>query len=268
MVFVLNDKEYPFFRTTFTQNVYQINEELFPPNKHRYEVDMNKNIFKAFILIIRWGNADAQKKDQPKKKTYGEIIDKKIREDAAFVNEMKRIFAVNSFLEIVKDFNLNFVNLGSMKADELIVSYKIEQPYDGAVERFTTKDVKVLANPNNATTGFFLSYNGHLEFKLAELIRTNKVYIRPFVGDTYNFSPTNGNTYSQVYVSLDGQNWDYMNFVPSSYGTNYNNYITEVSFTDIVSFQYIKFSSTASGLFSLSYLSFTKQQQPQQQKKK
>jgi len=230
-------------------------------------------VFKTLIEIVRKGNNFFTtyvqgKDDKGKKRSFGEFIEKKTREDLQFANSLRPYFTPESFIQVVNDFGLNFVTMGNCKPEELVVSYRIETPYSGAIDRFKTEDFKVLNNINNTTTGFFLNYNGHLEFTLSEMIRTNKVYIKPFIGDTYNFSPTNGNTYCQVYVSSDGKNWDYVTVLPSTYGSSTNDYVTEVNFNSLYSFQYIKFSSTGSALFSLSYLTFVKAQKPVDNKNK
>jgi hypothetical protein len=118
-------------------------------------------------------------------------------------------------------------------------------------------NVKNLGNRNNPR-GLFINYNGKIDITLNETIRTNRVIIKPFSSDTYNWSPTNGATYTSIYGSLDGKSWDMLAAIPSTYGTSTNNYEMEVTFTSMSSFRYIRFQGSASAYFSLSHLSFRK----------
>jgi len=182
-----------------------------------------------------------------------------VKDDNQFSNSIRTFFIGETFIQVVHDFGLNFTSLGNCKPEELIIAYRLETPYQsGGVDKYKTEDVKLLSNPNNSTAAFFLNYNGHLELDLSEVIRTNKMYIKPFIGDQGQWSPTNGNTYCQIYLSSDRKNWDYITVIPSSYGNSSNDYIQEISFNSFYSFQHIKFSSTSSSIFSLAYLSFTK----------
>jgi len=264
----LNEKEYTFFRSTFKDNVYKFSQFIFPEGIDSITIDIDKQIFKQFITIVSKGNLHFlntldENKEKPKKKFFTEILEKKYREDQSFANAIRPLFVDEFFVEVVKDFGLNFISLGSCPKEDLIVSVKMETPYSsGNTDKYRTENVKTLNNPNNVTTGYFLNYNGNLEIQLAETIRTNKMWIKPFSGDTSNWSPTNGYTYTQVYLSADGKSFDYVVTLPSTYGSSTNNYITQIDFGGLYSFKYVKFSATSSGMFSLSYLTFVKEPTP------
>ena len=140
----------------------------------------------------------------------------------------------------------------------MFLCHSIENTYStNSITNHISEDIKSLANIKN-TKGFFLNYNGILDIELAESIRTNRLYIKPFTNES-SFSPTNGSTYASVYASFDGDNYEYLGKLPSTYGsTYYNNYLTDLCLQQFYTFKFLRFQTDNSSYFSISYLGFTK----------
>ena len=83
-------------------------------------------------------------------------------------------------------------------------------------------------------------------------IRTNKIFIKPFLASPSAFSATNGASYAQVHCSYDGDNWEFLCKIPSGFGSN--QYPTELMFNECFTFKYLRFSTDNNSYFSISYL--------------
>ena len=171
----MNEKEYPFFRTTFTENVYKCNSELLPEDEEFVFLEIDKKFFKALIEIIRYGHNAFESKS--KTRNYS-------------IEVLKKYFNKDDFFTLVKDFGLNYIYLGEKSNEELIESFTMEGPYHskGLSDKVET-EAKNLGKSNN-TKGLFVSYNGKVDIKLTETLITDKIYIKPFCSDLNNFTPT------------------------------------------------------------------------------
>jgi hypothetical protein len=258
VTFLINDKEYPFFRSTFIDNVYKCNSEFLPDGEDYIYVEMDKKYFKLIIEIIRKGHQAFEEKLSNKKSKFSTILDKALKEDKNFIATLKNSFDPQSFFEIVNDFNLNYTYLGTKSNEELIEKFTVENPYtQTTVSKYVETEPKNLGNPNSKK-GLFLNYNGKIDITLSETLRTNRIYLKPFSADAGAFSPLSGASSTQILGSVDGERYDLLGLIPSDWGSTINRYLlTEVIFSEPMTYKYLRFSNT-SAYFSLSYVGFTK----------
>ena len=192
-------------------------------------------------------------------KNNAKLLDKYSREDKNLLSFLQDAFEAESFTNVVSHFNLTYENLPKIDVKDLYLNYEIKSPYksdnlnkyvaDSAKSLGDLKDIKAL----------FLGYNGYINIELAETVRVRKIFVRPFSSDSSLWSPTSGASYTLIYCSMDGVDWEYISSVPSNYGDyNTENYIVEIPFTSYFSFRFIRFATNSSANFSINYLAFKK----------
>jgi hypothetical protein len=250
--FYLNEKVYTFYRSTFYNNIYPVSQTFLPKRDDSVILETNKGYFKALIEIIRIGNEAFL--TESKKRNYKDLLDKSLRDNTNLVSFIKTCFDENIFLHVCGDFGLNYSYLGKGSDEDLLESFTIENRYTTMMQHELT-DIKTLAYKKNSQ-GLFLNYNAEFTITLTETVRTGKIVIKPFTNDSSLFAPTNGNSNALIFSSLDGRTFDYLVNVPANYGSYQNNYFTEIYLQELTSFKYLKFKTTSSSLFSLSYLGF------------
>lgn len=259
VTFLINDKEYPFFRSTFTDNIYKCNSEFMSEGEDYIYVEMDKKYFKVLIEIIRKGHQAYGENLKNKKKSFSSVLDKSLKEDMNFITTIKNCLYHESFIEIVNDFKLNYTYLGTKRGEDLIENFKVENPYcetSTTTNKYVETVPKNLGNPNNKM-GLFLNYNGKIDLTLSETLRTKNIFLKPFWADSSAFTPNNGNSTTQILGSLDGEKYDLLAMIPSEWGNGINNYLCEVVFSEAASYKYLRFSNSTT-YFSLSYVGFTK----------
>lgn len=257
VILQLNLKDYPFHRSTFTQNVYRVN---FLTDEKVIVLDLNKSSFKAIIEIVRYGHDcyNNQTEEKPKCPTSVEkfLIDNR---NLNLIEDLQKHFTGDSFLKIAQDLSLKYSVLGQSQGKDLLESYDIKSPYTKSeLSENECNNMAHLNNPNNKDYGLFLNYSGSIIFKLKESIRVNKIYLKPFYGKTSVFPPSNGASNCSLLVSNDGKSWVNVTKIPSGYGSKDNNYLCSLLFSEYYTFNHILFETNSSSLFSLSYIAFTK----------
>lgn len=263
----LDEKEYTLLKSIFDDNVYKVSRAIFPENEKHIFIDTQKSFYKLFLHILIKGNTAYNKMksiDGDKKISYTQIIknfadsiDKYTRENTNFIKFLKEYFEIDSFMKIVSDFNLNCEILPKTDLLDLFVNSEIAVPYtNNNINIHVADSVKCLGDPNN-TKAFFLGYNAKIDIELAEMIRVKRIYVKPFCSDIKTWSPSSGNSHTGIWVSRDGDNWEYVMNIPSNYGGNSENYLNEINLSHYVSFRYIRFNTNGSSYFSISYLSFS-----------
>jgi hypothetical protein len=264
VTFIINEKEYIYFRSTLTENIFNINPNFVPENENTIFVEAEKNFFKSFIEIIRKGHSAF--KTGEKLKTSNSF-DKNVKENVNFIEFLKNSFTEKSFLEVVKYFGIPFTYTSDLSKTELLESFSVDKPYiSTSLDEYLLFDVKDLANFKNKKA-VFLDYDASLTITLADTLRTNKIFIKPFTYQTSKFTPTNGNTYTIIYTSENGVDYTKAASIPSDYGSANNNYLSKITFDNHENFKYVKFKTNSSCYFSLSYLGFKDDQDFRSKKK-
>ena len=159
---------------------------------------------------------------------------------------------------MAKDFGLNYIYTGKGSNEDLFESFNVTKPYTkDLINKYVLTEVKNLGIKSNKNA-VFINYDGRIDITLKEIIRTQKIFIKPFISDSKVFSPDNGASYVTVLGSVDGEKYQLLTTIPCTYGTSTNNYLTELTFPNISTFKYLRFQTTPSYLFSLSYIQFKK----------
>lgn len=260
----IDAKEYTFLKSTFENNIYKLNPRFLPTNQSHVFVDVQKSFFKLLMTIIIKGNEVYNvMKENPDSninlKNNSKLIDKYSKEDKNLLSFLQDAFEADSFTNVVSHFNLNYEKLPKIDVKDLYVNYEIKSPYQcDNLKKYVADSAKSLGDLKDAKA-LFLGYNGHINIELAETARVRKIFVRPFCSDSSLWNPTSGASYTLIYCSMDGEDWEYMTSVPSNYGAyNTNNYITEITFNNYFSFRFIRFTTSNSSNFSINYLALKK----------
>lgn len=256
ITFLVNGKEYTFFRSTFEQNIYKSTLDL---SQGTIEMDIDKKHFKALLHIILLGNGQFSLDEELKYKNKKFQIPKNVQGNLVFAKSLTQYFDNESYLLILTDFGISINHIPNIKPEELIIDCQVENNVKTINEQYVAtepSDISTLGGPNSQKS-YFLNFNGKLNITLSQTIRTDRLIIKPFHADNNVFAVTSGNTYTSVFASLDGAKWKLLCNIPANYGAGTNNYLCELFFT-ITSFKYLRFQAASNYLFSLSYLGFTK----------
>jgi hypothetical protein len=252
VTFIINEKEYPFFKSTFTENIYK--SRLINNDENKIRLDIQKKDFKGLIHIIRLGHNYYNQTQKSIRRKFN--IDKNLKDNPNFHIYLERYFELESFTEIINDFDISTAFTGSVdKLEDLFEECTCSSRYiHSDLEKYNATDIQDILKLSGQKA-YFVNYSANLDIKLKQQVRINRFYIKPFQGN--NWISTNGHTYTLVYYSLDGANWNFLCNVPSTYGGGQNNYLTEIYF-NLTSLRYLRFATTPSYQFSLAYIGLNK----------
>jgi hypothetical protein len=258
---IVNGKEYTYLKTFFTKNIFKVSFL----SSNEAELDMSKQDFKAVIEILRTGfnyysgGETNMSENLPRKL---ELKNPELHKDKGFVNVLKESFTPESFDLLTERYNLQYLYLGS-NPNDLIESFKVEAEYkDERLVKYKlteTDSASELARRDHVGTprALFIGTKGKIVIALKEKLRTNRIFIKPFCGDSAKWQPSNGKGTTVITFSNDGESWGNPKAVPTTYGTNSKD-PSCISLDKMISFKYVCFSSDGSNTFSLSYFGFEK----------
>jgi hypothetical protein len=261
----VSGKDYFLLHTTLRDNIYQLKnvEEI----RDRWELELSKEHFKGLCEILRKGH-DAFKSDTKKLSKRESGINEWLQRDLLFAQELSKLFEEKSFDELATDFQLNHRSGQDIPTEELFTGFDIGTIYTANCDDFKANNIQEVVKPNpSAPKALFLGYNSHLTINLSRTVRTNKLYLRPFIDKISYYAPTQGSTFVSIFTSVDGEKWVFQTVIPSSWGNSQNNYFCTINFDTLISFNRIKFQ-TGSTYFSLSYFGFSPMMQDKNAKKK
>ena len=264
VTFLLDEKDYTFLRTTFENNIYKVDSSFLQEDGNKIFIDAQKSFFKLFMVIIKKGNSEFNRmmydpnarEDLNIMNSFAKEFDRSTREDQNFLEFIREIFEPKSFFDVVNHFNIGLEILPKKDGSDLFIKHEISVPYKQVtLSKFASESLLTLSD-KTSLNAFFLGYNGKIDIELAELIRVRKIYAKPFCSDSKLWNPVTGSTHTQIYVSIDGNNWELAGNAPSKYGTSTNNFISVIMLNNLFTFKFIRFATGNQSLFSLKYLAF------------
>jgi len=265
-------------KSTFTDNIYPF---LNPADEDYIYLETSKKFFKGFLEIIRRGNSIQNYSESErsfKRSAFYSVLDNSLKSNANFDAFIRTCFTPEVYLEIAKDFGLNFSYFSNYSNDNLNLfnSYSIKNECTSKeIIDYTLKDVSRLNNKENLRA-FFIEPKGEFRLELKENVRSDRIYVKPFTASNTNSklnSASNSKIWNEtgpsslVYVSSDGENWEVVGKFPESYGKSnkLSNFVVMIKFDTFFTFNHIKIEASADSSgsggktgqgLSISYLGF------------